>query len=379
MPGHSYAGWAREAVVYAPAWPSDAAALVTTLLPCTSIELDPGLTHAFTPATTDARLGYTAADLVSSQPHVTLHLAPRYRGLEALFACALGLEAKRLGATLVPQQLAPGVYRHLFEVDQQLSTMTGWVAPDDGIDPSDVLDGQRKVRRGTLAVVRELSVWEFLSTMLDELTLAWTVDGGTCTVSGPAYSVRRDSGVNTLTTMQHAALPSGPSVLLTQAVLRLAPYSVDTPLGNSHETGIRTWTCTLKNQLKGEPGPRTGLAAEEYERSGPPLLTGTFELPRYRADTLTEAWAATTLYMLDCKFTGPFIADSAFRYQLNLYVPGLTLTHAAPTGPSVARATVPVQWTAVTPLAPPAGFPTMAHQGPFALEVISDIADHQLL
>jgi hypothetical protein len=102
-------------------------------------------------------------------------------------------------------------------------------------------------------------------------------------------------------------------------------------------------------------------------------------LPRYKADTLIEAWPANTPYMLDVKFSGPFIGASAYRYQLNLYVPGLTLTHAAPTGPGIAPATVPVAWTAVTPPEPAAGFPTQAHAGPLVIEVVSDVAEHQLL
>jgi len=282
-------------------------------------------------------------------------------------------------AGLLPQALAPGVYRHLFECDHHLSTGTGWVAPDDGIEESDLLDGQRKVRRGTLAVVREFCVWEFLSVMVDELTLAWTVDGGTLSLTGLAHSVTRDSAVNTLTSMQHARLPQGPSVLLTHAVLRLAPYSTETPLGSSHETGIMHWSCTLKNQLKGDPGPRTGLAPEEFERSAPPLVTGTFTLPRYRANTLLDAWPATTRYMLDLRFSGGYIASSAYQYQLNLYVPGLVFTQVEPTGPTPSRAQVQVAWQAATPEAMPAGFPSSAYLSPLLVEVISDVAEHQLL
>jgi hypothetical protein len=379
VPQHSYAGWAREAVVYAPTYPAASAALVTELLPLVGAELHTGVTQAFTPATDAAQLGYTAADTVSYAPTVTLHLAPRYRGLEALFACALGLEARRLGATLMPEQLAPGVYRHLFEVDHHLSTGSGWVAPDDGIEESDLLGGQRKVRRGTLAVVREFSVWEFLSVMWDELTLAWTVDQGTCTLSGHAHSLTRDSAVNTLTSMQHATLSRGPSVLLTHAVLRLAPYSTTTPLDSTHETGISSWTLSLKNQLTGDSGPRTGLAPEEYERSAPPLVTGTFTLPRYRANTLLDAWPLGSSYMLDLKFTGGFIGTSGYHYALNLYVPGLVFTSVEPTGPTPSRAQVQVAWQAVTPAEAPAGFPSSAKNGPMLIEVLGDVPDHQLL
>lgn len=380
MPQHSYAGFAREPICFEPQWPAASAALVTDLLPLVGAEIHTGLTQAFTPATDVARVGYTDADVLSAAPTVTLHLAPRYRGLEALFACALGLEARRLGATLMPEQLAPGVYRHLFEVDHHLSTGTGWLAPDDGIEESDLVEGQRKVRRGTLAVVREVSVWEFLSVMLDELTLAWTVDGGTLSLSGLAHSLTRDSAVNTLTTMQHATLPGGPTVLLTHAVLRMAPYSTETPLDSTHETGISSWTLTLKNALKGDGGPRTGLAPDEFERSAPPLVTGTFTLPRYRANTLLDAWPATTSYMLDLTFTGGSIGASAYRYQLNLYVPGLVFTQVEPTGPTPSRAQVAVAWQAVTPAERPAGFPASARKmSPLLIEVVSDEPSHMLL
>jgi len=54
----------------------------------------------------------------------------------------------------------------------------------------------RHARRG-----RELSVWEFLSTMLDEADGWLDRRRRHCTVSGPAYSVGGISCVNTLTTM----------------------------------------------------------------------------------------------------------------------------------------------------------------------------------
>jgi hypothetical protein len=108
-------------------------------------------------------------------------------------------------------------------------------------------------------------------------------------------------------------------------------------------------------------------------------VTGTFQLPRYLSDTLLDAWSGTTRYMLEWRCTGPQIADSAYSYQLNIYIPGLYFTHAAPTGPAMQRAQIPVQWRAATPPAPAAGQPTTAHMGPIYVEVFSDVAEHQLL
>jgi hypothetical protein len=279
----------------------------------------------------------------------------------------------------MPEQLAPGVYRHLFEVDHHLSTGSPWVVPDDGVQASDLDTGQRKVRRGTVAVVREISVWEYLSVMWDSLTLAWTVDQGSITLSGCAHSVTRESTINTLATMAQALPPIGPSMLLTHAVLRLAPYSTSTPLDSSHETGVSTWTLSLKNNLGADYGPRMGRAPEEYERTAPPAVTGTFTMPRYRANTLLDAWPATTRYMLSMQFTGGFIGSSPYHYQLTLYVPGLIFTQVEPTGPTPSRAQLAVAWQAVSPADTPAGYPTSAHRGPLLIETVNDVPGHQLL
>jgi hypothetical protein len=377
----NYAGFALEPAILAPQWPSALPAQITTRLPITSLDIHQGVSKSFVSTTDPAVVGASDADVLSLMPTASGAMALRYGGLEALLVCALGLEARRLDGDVFPQEVAPGVWLHRFEIDPVLSAMAPWDVAHDGIEAGDLTAlTQRKVRRGTLAAVRDdVSVWEVLSCMLGQLSLAWRPDGCTASWEAVGHSLGLNSSVNTLVTMAQAVPNRYPNVRFWDLTIRLAPYSASVPLNSTHALGVASASITLQNPLAVAPSPRTHLYAEEPERSGPALVQGSLLAPRYVHNTLVTAWTENTRYSLDLKATGPLIAQSGYRFQFNCYVPGLFFTQVEPSPLSVGRSSVPVNWYAAAPPARAAGFPVTTYNGPLAIEVVSDAPLHTLL
>jgi hypothetical protein len=374
------AGFEREALVTTPTWPATTPARVRATLPLLSGSVTSGVRTQLVTTTASATGGAEDADVLDILPRAEIRLACYYQGLEGLYACGLGHMAKRLDGVVLPEQLAPGVYRHLFEVDTALSTVQRWDADADGFLPGDGLDlEQRKVRRGTCAIARAVSVWELLSCMVDHLTFAGSKDGVTCTVQLLAHSRQRPALTNTAAAMDGLPRAVAPTLLFTDLVVRLGVYSASVPLDVTNEIGVTSWSLTVQNQLAAQPGPRTWPAPEEYERGPEPVISGQLLLPRYASEALVDGWHENTRYSLVLQHTGPAIGATGYHYQCTLYLPYVTLTQAEPSGPSPAPATLPVQWAALVPPAPAAGFPVMSRATPLALEVISGEPRHMLL
>ena len=372
------AGWQREAIVTSPTWPAAAAIAVTALLPILDVQPNDGVEKAET-GSIETGLGPTGFDVLSVMPTATVSLKARYQGLEQLWACALGYMAKRIGATVLPETLAAGVYRHLFELDASLSTAAGWTLADGFQVGSELLVGQRRVRRGTYAVDYQVSVWEWLSSMIQAVTLQSEPGGTTLTVELAAYSLSRSSSVNTSATMLKLLPSTLPTLLFTDLVLRVGAYSTVTPLGSGDDVKCTSFTLRLENTLVAMPGPRTGTAPEEYEREGVPRATVTFVVPRHTADLWQTRWSANTLLMADAKFTSPTEIAPGQPYKLNVYLPSCRVTTGQlnTAGPRVASDTVAL--VGVVPTAAAAGFPTMVRLTPLAVECVSGTSAHPLL
>lgn len=372
-------GFTREQLVRTALWPSPAPVVVTQLLPILEGTLHDGVQTQLAETTASA-LGAGDLDVVGILPTAQVKLALRYGGLDALWACALGQEARRIGTTVMPQALGGVAYRHLYEVDAGLSTTQLWERQADGFIEMDGFDfTTRKVRRGTLSVHRTVSVWELLSCMVEQVTLAGTPQGVTCTVDLLPYSLSREPIRNTVATLAQAAPSTAPTVLFRDMVARMGPYSTSTPLVTTNEVGLAQWTLTLKNNLASGAGLRTGLFREEPERETVPTLTVGFDLARYSDDTAFTVWQTGAPFMLAFLFTGPQIQSTGQAYALNLYLPWAKLTQVAVPGPQQAPPKHAHAFVALVPPAPAAGFPGGSRQGPLMLETIGIESRHMLL
>ena len=374
------AGFQREAIVTAPTWPAVSAAALTALLPLLDFQPNDGIEKSGY-ATVASGLGLAGFDVIHAMPTATPALKATYQGLEAFWACTMGHMAKRIGAIVFPEVLATGVYRHLLEQDATLGATAEWTLGDGFQLGTELLLGQRKVRRGTFAVDMQMSVWEWLSSMIQAATLQAEPGGVTLTVELASHSLNRTSVVNTSVTIGKLLPSTAPGILFSDLAFRLAPYSAGTPLGSGDVQRCTSWTLRLENNLEASPGPRTATAPEEYARAPANTLrvTVTFVDPRHTADTWQTRWGLNTILMADAKFTSERLVAAGQPYRLNVYLPSCQVTNAQL---NVAGAQLPsdtVQLVGILPAAAAAGMPTMSRLGSCAIEVVSGLATHPLL
>ena len=122
------AGIQREAITYAPAYPGTPVE-VTALLPLVAESVQTSLDQQSL-VTRQSKSVPTAAKVTRqySPGDIRVHLS--YQGSELFFLLAMGQEAARINDEPMPQELEPGVYRHLYEVARDVSSTT-WAAGTD--------------------------------------------------------------------------------------------------------------------------------------------------------------------------------------------------------------------------------------------------------
>jgi hypothetical protein len=360
------AGFAHESATDGEQWPAESPALVREIWPILTADFDPGVQQA--PVVTRAHaLGPHALDVIAHTPSVRVSFRWRYQGLEALLGCALGYMPASL-----PQPLGGGAYRHLYEVSADLASEP-WPSTDSQPPTT------RLVRRGTFAVWRQVSVWELLSGMVQSLALV--SDGervqGEVVLVGEALS--RQSAVNTVPTLR-ALPPFGwPLVSMRHGRLRLGPRSATAALTTEHDVCYRTLEVRVENNLAVNTGPRTGLAPEEYTRTAPPVVTLTFELPRYASDLWLDAWGAATPLMGTLAYRGPAVGASGQGYGLIWSLPALRLTDVRPSAVALGLPSVQHVLQAEVPDAPAAGMAATTFGGPVGVEVVCGVGNNPLL
>jgi hypothetical protein len=370
------AGFAREATVTAATWPAASAAVVTQLLPLLDYAANDGVEKAGTRTTTSG-IGPVAFDLMNIAPSLQIPLQLRYQGLEQLWACALGFGAKRFGATLNPETLATGAYKHRYELDSVVGA-TPWMLGEGFQVGTELQLGQRRIRRGTFAADLQSEVWECLSCMVAGWTLAGSHAGCTLTVDLAGYSKSVSSVVNTATTLANASPNVWPRARFDQLAWRIAPYSSSTALSGTDVVPITSWALRVDHNLATSFGPRLGTAPEEYERTQASAVTLTFVLPRHEAETWQSRWRSNARLMADAKWTGPAIGATGQNYQCNVYLPSLQVTNAQLSAAGSGLYPDTVQAIGVIPSTAAAGFPAMQFLGPLAVELVSGVSVHGL-
>lgn len=379
MPGFlTRMGFGREATITAPAWPSAAPVEVPRLLPAYEEALDDRA--GVVPITTRNTLGSaTHVDTISRSLEVPFSLDARYEGLEVLWACALGYQAKRIGGTLNPEQLEVGAYRHRFEIDTRLHA-EAWTYSDGFITGTELTYGQRKVRRMTIASYRSaVSVWEALSTMVSSLTIVGTPGRAVrLECNAVAHSMSNASAINTSTVLTSLSRALPPRVLWQQSTFRLAPYSTSTALGSGNIVRPESFRVQIDNRLSRSRGRRTGLFIEEPQKEGAAQIIGEMTFSRYTADTLILAQRAGTRYMMDWVLTGATIAGTSTAYRLALYFPSIVFAQAGSGSRGPGQLSLPLQFVAREPAVAAAGFPTTHHLGALVVEVVSGVSTHTL-
>ena len=360
------AGFAHESATDGEQWPAESPALVREIWPILTADFDAGVQQE--PVVTRAHaLGPHAAFVVALRPACSVAFRWRYQGLEALLGCALGYMPAAF-----PHALGSGAYRHVYEL-----------SPDLASEPWPAADGQpattRLVRRGTFAAWRQVSTWEMVSGMVQSLALVSDGERVQGEVASVGESLTRESAVNTATTLQALPPYGWPLLSVRHGRLRLGPRSATVALTAEHDVCYRTLEVRLENNLAATAGPRTALAPEEYTRTAPPMLTLSFELPRYASDAWLDAWGADTPLMGEVHYGGPAIGGAPQAYQLTWSLPALRLTDVRPSPIQVGLPSVQHVLQAEVPDAPAAGMAATTLGGPCGVEVVCGVAAHPLL
>jgi len=132
-----------------------------------------------------------------------------YRGLESLLICALGMSHQDNS----PVDEGSGAYRHYIELSNDLSTRA--FNEFEMATPSG-----NAIRRGTLGFEKSVSIWEFVSTMFNSVTMQVTPQRVIFTFNVVPEDLHHDSGTNSAST-NWAVPANGTQIYFSDATLYL--------------------------------------------------------------------------------------------------------------------------------------------------------------
>lgn len=185
---------------------------------------------------------------------------------------------------------------------------------------------------GGLAIDKQVSVWNFISTFVNKMTLEADVAGALmCSCDLLSHKLRRDGVPQGTTELALLTALGGAQVLFVDGVYRLGNQSA--ALGNAHRIGISKFKITLDNKISEStftsPDNVSGHTAAGIQRltiqprrNGWRTVEVEFELPRYESGwgSQLESWATgMTALQIDAVFTS---GTNVF----NILIPNLYLT-----------------------------------------------------
>ncbi len=278
-----------------------------------------------------------------------------YRGLESLIISAMGFAAHSTS----PETIVAGVYKHTIELAENMHAEY-WTAGDGILAGGGMLAGDKKVRRGTLCIDKSVSIWEFISSMAQEMTITGEAKGCKAEFALVPYDLDRASATNTTTAAWSIANDDFDFVLFQDLDLWIADYSAVTPLDSGDAIGISALEIKLANILSVEQDSLSGLYIAEPKRDGKRRVTGSFTMPRYESDAFMEDLDDQSEKMAMIRFTGSQIGATGYYQTFWIWLPTIKFDKIdAPIGgPGIFPVTH--TFTAELPAAAPAGFPTEA-------------------
>jgi len=301
------------------------------------------------------KAGHGSSDVLSRLVAGGITIEAVYRGIEAIICSALGFS----NYTASPATIAAGVYKHTFELSENMQTES-WAAGDGILAGSGYLAGDNKVRRGTLCTDKTVSIWEYISTMVDIITIKGDSKGIRIELGLVPYKLDRASAVNTSSAAWSIPDDDFMSILFQDAVLWIDDYSASVSLSSVDAVGISEFEIKLENNLKIEKDSLSGLYIAEPKRDSKRLVTGSFTFPRYENDTFLDHLDDQAAQMAMLKLTGAQIGATGYYNTFWIWLPTFKFdkVDAPVAGPGML--TVTHAFTCELPAAVPSGFPTQA-------------------
>lgn len=319
------------------------------------------------------KAGYGASDIMGKLVNGPISIEAVYRGIESFIVSALGFS----NYSASPETVAAGVYKHTFELSDNLHT-DSWAAGDGILAGSGYLAGDNKVRRGTLCIDKSVSIWEFISTMINAITIHGDSKGVSLDLELIPYDLDRASAVNTSSVSWSIPGTDWLSILFQDLVLWIDDYSDSVALTSDDAVGISDFEIKIENNLAIVQDSLSGLLIAEPRREEKRLVTGSFTFPRYENDTFLNDLDAQNAMMAMLKFTGSEIG--ATGYYRTFWIWLSTLKFDKVDAPMGGPGLIPVThtFTAEIPAALPSGFPTQATKE-MVIQIQNDYATNPLI
>lgn len=319
------------------------------------------------------KAGHGSSDVLGKMVEGGATMEAVYRGIETILVCALGFS----DYTDSPETIAAGVYKHTIELAENLHTES-WAAGDGIFAGSGYLAGDNKVRRGTLTIDKEISIWECISTMIDTLTIRGDSSGIRIEMDLIPYDLDRASAVNTSSAAWTIPNSDWDSILFQDLDLWIDDYSDGIALTSADAVGISEFEVKLENNLKREQDSSSGIYIAEPKRSGKRLVTGSFTIPRYENDDFLNHLDDQTAQMAMLRLTGPAIGSTGENHKVWIWLPTFKFDTVTAPVRDAGMLTVTHAYTCELPAAVPAGFPAEAAKE-LLIQVQSDLADNPLI
>jgi hypothetical protein len=351
-----------------PVWPSAFPAVVTSLLPLLSETVNIRIEQSGVAGTAFTSPPITTSRYVEGD----VSLDATYNGLEFFLTAALGFMAPSIEGVPMPELLDTGIYRHLIEMDPVLNSQT-WLADEGWLANSGLIANQRKLRRGSYVIDKEVAIWEAKSCMLNSLILQTNPVATTFTSGLVGYDMTFSTVVgNNLS----ALFCPKDSLDFRDAILYLSDTA---PLTSaSIVSDLVGFAVSLNNNLQLFNTQKTGKFVDEPARQGPAIVTGSFAIPFFNgAGGQLQAWATSgTRLMGLLEFIGEDLGD--FDASMKFWFPDIRLTGSQieVSGPEQVQQNYSfVASSSETP----EGFPANIKNGPMVIEIVNNTSAHALL
>ena len=319
------------------------------------------------------KAGHGASDVLSKLVAGGISIEAVYRGIESIICSALGFS----NYAASPETIAAGVYKHTFELAENLHTES-WAAGDGILAGSGYLAGDNKIRRGTLCTDKTISIWEYISSMINSITIKGDSKAVRIELDLIPYNLDRSSAVNTSSAAWSIPNSDWESILFQDLVLWIDDYSASVALTSADAVGISEFEIKLENNLKLEKDSLSGLYIAEPKREAKRLLTGSFTFPRYENDTFLDHLDDQVAQMAKLQFTGSQIGATGYYNTFWIWLPTLKFDKidAPLDGPGLL--TVTHTFTCELPAAVPSGFPSQASKE-LIIQVQNDLSTNPLI
>lgn len=365
-------GFQKDPTVFSRVWPAPTPTTITQLINALSETVDIELDQQ-TLVTRDSRMSPQFVQLLRSLVGGGFVVNMDYEGLEFIFLAAMGLQARRIGTTLQPEDVDSALaYQHIFEMDNQIDSQT-WKAGDGFLAGDGIIAGQQKVRRGTYVIDKQTSVWEATSCMVSSLVLQFQSAGPIVEVE----LVGHDITYNSTTNANIGLLNCAPNRVLFQDVSVFIKDLGGAGFTDSDKVQTTGVSLNIENNLDVITTRDTGKKIEEPKRGGGYAITGSVGISRYLDNNLTEKNRLNEFFSMKIECIGATIPGTTTPFELSIWLPLCQFTGQDIDTSGAGQITQNFGFTCSPGFV--TGQPDTATTGPMIVQLVNENSTHTLL